>query len=98
MAQIRTDVGSFGSDKGVVGRAAAMTAEDTTALTAAVADAPAGDSTSGFSSTGDKATAVACINRNKVRIGELDVLQVKILARIKEVENILENVGLAATN
>lgn len=120
MPQIRTDLGTFGSDKGVVGRASAMTAQDVTALTgagvqtetSATADAPSGDSTNGFSSTNDKATAVACINRNKVRIaehrviiaaavvriGELDALQVKILARVKEIEDILEDVGLVTTN
>ena len=120
---IRTDMGTFGSagDLGVVGQATKLTAEVTTALTAAsgqavtaeLAAAAVGDNgTSGFASSGTFDTAVLCLNRNRlriselktvydaavVRIGELDTKQLKLVTRLKEVEDILENVGLVAKN
>ena len=101
MGQFRTDVGTFGGGKSVFDRASALTAEDTTALTAEVADAASGGSgqTEGaFNEDGDRDIAITLMNRNKVRIGELDVLQVKILARVKEIEDILEDIGVVATN
>ncbi len=147
MVQIRTDMGTYGSegDLGSPAQAAAMTAEDTTALTAdsaqtetastaqtetaALADAPAGGggATAGaYDSAANRDTMIACVNRNKVRIGEhrlildgevvrvaehrlildasvvrvgeITALQIKILARVKELEDALENVGLFAKN
>ena len=38
------------------------------------------------------------MNRNKVRIGELDVKQLLLVTRVKELETMVENIGLAAKN
>lgn len=139
---IRTDVNTFGNDKGVFSRASAMTAEDATALTgagaqtetastaqtetAAVADAPSGNGTDGFASSANHDTMVALVNRTKVRVaehrlildgevvrvaehrtildaavvrvGELDTKQALLVTRVKEIENILEALGVVATN
>lgn len=67
--RIRTDTGQM---EGPIAFFGADVVSQQAAMTAAVADAPSGNSTSGFSSSGDKNTAVACINRNKTRIGEIE--------------------------
>ena len=101
MGQFRTDVGTFGGGKSVFDRASALTAEDTTALTAEVADAASGGSgqTEGaFNEDGDRDGAITLMNRNKVRIGELDVKQLLLVTRVKELEDLLENIGMVAKN
>ncbi len=62
--QTQRDIGSGRSDTNI------------TTATAAVADAPAGatgDAAGAWSTAGNRDISIACINRNKVRIGEIEV-------------------------
>lgn len=84
---------------------------ETATLTDAISGG-SGQTGGAFNESGDRDAAISLINRNKVRIaehrtilaaavvrvGELDVKQLLIVTRLKEIENMLENIGLVAKN
>lgn len=67
--RIRTDTGEIPGPAAFFG---AAVVSQQSSLTAEATDAPSGNDSAGWTNGTDKDTAVACINRNKVRIGEIE--------------------------